>query len=412
MKRPERFCFTTDFWENQVVLNGRLTVQTNELLTECLQASFDEAALTGTLFEASVALNELLPGYHEAQVIERYEPEEHLSQEMILNFDTNVRRFLRAIEEVDQYELSLPPYNRIYEGEEPQLCDRVFQVLDSYPLLWKVPDEAHPSFHEMAKLRPYTPFVLIHPRSYPDSFFSHEERQSRTQDKVYSVPIRDFYQLTCELDAIFRERTHFLYHYMDSVDIFRNLLDKYLNRSGHFQTERERSQAIARYEQENPDLKLKLLRAENVELSSGIFNQEGEPRFSERYLFQDAISFFYVDFLRGLQSNFIPKRCSNCGRWFLQTGGKYFEYCARPLEDDASKTCRDVGAQESYAQKCRNDPVWKTYLRAYKTHFARRKKGKMTPDEFRIWADNAILWRGQAERGELDFDTYYAMIRK
>lgn len=412
MKRPERFCFTADFWENQVVLNGQLTFQTNELLTECLQASFDESELQETLFQAHSALIELLPGLSSARGVENYDPEPHLSDDMILEFDSRVRRFLRAMEEVDQYELSLPPYNRIYEGQEPQLCDRVFQILDSYPLLWMVPPGIPEPVCRAAESRPYTPFVLVQPRKYPESFFSYEEVENRTREKVYTVPIRDFYQMSMELVRVYQERRHFLYHYMDCVDIFRSLLDKYLNNSGHFQTEEERSQAVARYEQENPDLRLKLLRAEDLQIHSGIIQHDGKPQFSERYEFQNAISFFYVDFLRGLQSNFIPKRCSNCGRWFLQTGGKFFEYCGRPLEADPSKTCRDVGAQESYAQKCKNDPVWQTYLRAYKTHFARRKKGKMTPDEFRIWADNAILWRGQAEQGELDFDTYYTMIRK
>ena len=49
-----------------------------------------------------------------------------------------------------------------------------------------------------------------------------------------------------------------------------------------------------------------------------------------------------------------------------------------PLPDEPGKTCRDVGSKRRYDDRCRTDPVWQTYNRAYKAHYARYMKKKMT----------------------------------
>lgn len=415
MDKPSRFQFTADFWNNGVMLNQDKTFQLNQLLLECFSAPINEWEQHDALIEATRAICDLFPELDSIDYLldpERYELEEHLTNEMILHFDRQIRRFARAIETIDQLELSLPPYNHIYDSSEPVYCDRVFRALDKYPLLWKRPDYLTPQIIRGTAHAKYIPFPLMNPWYYPDSMHSEQTAYGLQVRPIYSVPISDFYQLLTELYQIYRDRARFLFRYFDCIDMLRNLLDKYINVSGHFQTTNERSESIARYEEENPNLRLSKFLASNLQMRARIIDHDGKPTFTESYVFEDTVSFLCVDFMKGLNANFLPKRCSNCGRWFLLTGGKYLEYCSHPLEDAPTKTCRDVGAQESYAQKCKNDPVWQTYLRAYKTHFARRKKGKMSPDEFRIWADNAILWRGQAERGELDFETYYSLIRE
>lgn len=41
----------------------------------------------------------------------------------------------------------------------------------------------------------------------------------------------------------------------------------------------------------------------------------------EKLYFDRLTDFVYVELMRGLQRGFVPKRCANCGRWFLQTPG-------------------------------------------------------------------------------------------
>ena len=46
-----------------------------------------------------------------------------------------------------------------------------------------------------------------------------------------------------------------------------------------------------------------------------------EPEIVERMYFDGLLDFVYVEFMKGLQRGFVPKRCAHCGRWFLQKPG-------------------------------------------------------------------------------------------
>ena len=91
---------------------------------------------------------------------------------------------------------------------------------------------------------------------------------------------------------------------------------------------------------------------------------------------------------------------------------KYSSYCERPLPDDPSRSCRDVGARKKYDDKCKTDPVWLAYNRAYKAHYARYMKKKMTVPKFEEGSRQAIQWRTQAEEGKLALDVYQRMLKK
>lgn len=130
------------------------------------------------------------------------------------------------------------------------------------------------------------------------------------------------------------------------------------------------------------------------------------------YTFEDLQSFLYYDFLSGVKKNYIPNRCKLCGAFFLIRGGKYFSYCDRPFKDEPDKTCRDVGARRRYDDKCKNDPIWQTYNRAYKAHYTRYLKKKMTAAQFEEWSRFASILRDSAEEEKISFDDYYTEIRK
>ena len=93
--------------------------------------------------------------------------------------------------------------------------------------------------------------------------------------------------------------------------------------------------------------------------------------------FDRLLDFVYVEFMKGLQRGFIPKRCANCGCWFLQTPGATFAYCAGPAPEYPGKTCREIGAASSFKDKVANNEVWQVQQRAYKKYYARTmRKGK------------------------------------
>ncbi len=96
-----------------------------------------------------------------------------------------------------------------------------------------------------------------------------------------------------------------------------------------------------------------------------------------------------AEFMMGLQRGFVPKRCANCGRWFLQTPGATFAYCAGSAPEDPSKTCREIGAASSFKDKVANNEVWQVQQRAYKKYYARTMRKDMTKAEFEAWTRDA-----------------------
>jgi hypothetical protein len=95
----------------------------------------------------------------------------------------------------------------------------------------------------------------------------------------------------------------------------------------------------------------------------------------------------------------------------LLPSGKYSDYCENPLPDDPTKTCRTASARKKYDDKCKTDPVWSIYNRAYKAHYARYMKKRMTNADFEKWGRYAIDLRDKAEAGELTIGEYERLIR-
>lgn len=74
----------------------------------------------------------------------------------------------------------------------------------------------------------------------------------------------------------------------------------------------------------------------------------------EKMYFDRLLDFVYVELTKGLQKGFVPKRCANCGRWFLQMPGMTYAYCGEPAPGQDGKTCREIGATSSFRSKVRN----------------------------------------------------------
>ena len=121
-----------------------------------------------------------------------------------------------------------------------------------------------------------------------------------------------------------------------------------------------------------------------------------EAEVVEKMYFDRLLDFVYVEFMKGLQKGFAPKRCANCGHWFLQTPGATFAYCAGPAPEDASKTCREIGAASSFKDKVANNEVWQVQQRAYKKYYARTMRKDMTKAEFEAWTRDAEQKRDAA----------------
>ncbi len=132
---------------------------------------------------------------------------------------------------------------------------------------------------------------------------------------------------------------------------------------------------------------------------------EDHHELVEKLYFDRLADFVYVELMRGLQRGFVPKRCANCGRWFLQTPGASYNYCDQPAPNsEDGKTCREVGSTKSFRAKVLNHPVWAIHQRAYKKYFARTKKGTMSKADF-------LAWEMESERLRDEVLTEYDRVR-
>ena len=75
---------------------------------------------------------------------------------------------------------------------------------------------------------------------------------------------------------------------------------------------------------------------------------QGECEIVEKMCFNGLLDFVYVELMKGLQKEFVPKRCANCRSWFLQTPGATYSYCNEPAPGQGGKTCREIGAAKSF----------------------------------------------------------------
>lgn len=192
------------------------------------------------------------------------------------------------------------------------------------------------------------------------------------------------------------------------------LLDGYIHKKRSFLTADQLADCFSRYFHDSAPL------GEYEKLPSSCFAQsrcepfisDGGACLSTTCVFSRLRDFLYADFFRGLEYSHLPRRCDNCGRYFLLAGGKYSSYCENPLPGEPEKTCRSIGAKQRYGNKCRNDPVWLIYNRAYKAHYARFMKGKMTSSDFERWSRYAVSLRNQASDGTLGAEQYERLIKE
>jgi len=137
-----------------------------------------------------------------------------------------------------------------------------------------------------------------------------------------------------------------------------------------------------------------------------------DGNLEETLTFSSLGDFMYYEFFKAYEVGNTIKRCKNCGKFFLNTKKYAMEYCDNIFDKKTNRTCREIGAEKSYKNKVQNNPVLLAYQRAYKTHYARVLKKKMTKSEFTKWGDWSIELREKALKNEIHFDEYEELLKK
>ncbi len=123
---------------------------------------------------------------------------------------------------------------------------------------------------------------------------------------------------------------------------------------------------------------------------------------AEKATFGSLMGFLQTEFYRGLAMGNAPRRCHNCGRFFLLTAGYNTCYCNKIAPGETVRTCRKVGAHRKEAQGKENrTPAQKEYDRTYNRLKGRKQRGKISRDEWNAAVAKAQELVAQSGRGEL-----------
>lgn len=155
----------------------------------------------------------------------------------------------------------------------------------------------------------------------------------------------------------------------------------------------------------------------NVEIQYELLERNNIAQLYEKIYFYRLVDFFYLDLFKGIMHNYCPKPCKLCGKFFLQENGLAFEYCENTAPDETTKTCRDIGAVQSFKNKIKNNPVWEIHQRAYKKYHARKQKRKMSEAEFADWTISAEKLRDEwlkkyARNNNINLEEYRTKINE
>ena len=332
-------------------------------------------------------------------------------EERYADYDLTVCGAQSLIDEVDAVWKTLPPYRDIVDPDSLEknklhiLLSRFADMLDGEreinPLVGITEDDSDDAY--ISGLRKFVPASMDW--YWMESGSQHALEMMRRMEELNGT-IRNFFQpyidwtedvlrVKCCYEKLVSDYLHIRHGFLMEAELAKQF-------ELYFQTE---SRTVYAYQ--------KLNGPAPVKSGHEVFAAEdGTLILCAGFDFDRLGAFLYEDFFRGLREHYLPKRCSNCGKWFLLDAGIYSDYCELPPANDATKTCRMVSARKKYDTKCKEDPIWNIYNKAYKAHYARIAKKKMTKAEFEAWSRYAVELREQAERNEVSFEEYVQAIKK
>ena len=122
---------------------------------------------------------------------------------------------------------------------------------------------------------------------------------------------------------------------------------------------------------------------------------------AERLEFHTAAAFLHTDFYRGLIQGNAPRKCHNCGQYFLLTTGHDTCYCNNIAPGETDKTCRKIGAHRKQASTSGKTPAQLEYNKVYNRLTTRKSRGKISINDRNNAVAEAQKLKDKAERGKI-----------
>ncbi len=388
--------FYAYFWNNEVYIQEKFRYSSNEILTQYLNTNYLKEIQEFDLL------------YELRSFEEKIKLKEDMSYDNIEKYDAYVKDAQSYFDMINKWLHKLPPYNKILKFPLLTLPD----LLNGFGIFF---EDGLDDDYENVDWNTVNKYGSgeIDENGYLHFRLHYFQPNIESDWNNYDLDLLEELNQMEEIIEVFFDRyISFIQSYISIQNIFRLFIESYLHKKGTFPNENEVAEYFADFNKSNPQ-NFANINCKMKSFGYTVLKGENEkPILCEKILFSDLQSFLFYDFFNGIRNNYIPNRCKHCGKFFLIRGGKYFSYCDNPLKDAPDKTCRDVGSRRRYDDKCKNDPIWQTYNRAYKAHYARYMKKKMTISEFEKWSRFASDLRDRAIAGEIDFERYYEEIRK
>jgi len=90
--------------------------------------------------------------------------------------------------------------------------------------------------------------------------------------------------------------------------------------------------------------------------------QKETPLLVKRMHYVSFVGMLRGDYFEGLRNGNGPKKCKNCGRWFLTTNAYLIKYCDNIAPGDSrNRTCRSVGAKAGDKEDPQGHPIKRIY---------------------------------------------------
>jgi len=131
--------------------------------------------------------------------------------------------------------------------------------------------------------------------------------------------------------------------------------------------------------------------------------------YTDEYKVDNLHQLLYLEVMAMVQDGVMIRKCKNCGKYFVVHNRKTF-YCDRVNE--LGERCSAVGTFKNFQRKVAMEEPLKIYTRAYKTHFARFKKGTITREELTEWRLEGKKKLEQVRNGNLDISDFAQWLKK
>lgn len=133
------------------------------------------------------------------------------------------------------------------------------------------------------------------------------------------------------------------------------------------------------------------------------------------YTIKTSLSLLIFEMAQCMNTGAKIIKCKHCGNYFVPKGNANSVYCSYPVRDNRGKTCKDVGAQVTRANKEKSDIATKEYRKVYmryKMIVRRHPEDKEAADQFAKLKSEVKTWREKLETGSSETEEFLKWLHQ